>query len=271
MSEKLALITVVYENYFILDDFLKSLEKQKNRNFHLYISDLSKNKQKIVSRKIPMTVIATENKGYAHGVNVGITRALQEGENYFCILNNDIFFESDFVSSVIKSLNSHPTSIIGGKIYYAPGYEYHKGRYQKKDLGKVIWYAGGSIDWSHALTPHRGVDEVDTEQYNRFEETDFINGALMNFDAAVYRKVGPLDESYFLYFEDSDYCMRAQKKEVKLYYDPAIVIWHKVSQSTDGSGSDFQRTYQEKNRLKFGLRYAPLKTKLHLIKNYFFH
>lgn len=271
MTDTLAIITVAYENYQVFGDFFKSLNGQKNKNFHLFVSDASANKKKIEQQKFPMTVTEEENKGYAYGINQGIMKALELGFRRFCVINNDTFFKPDFVSSVIKSLNNHPGSIIGGKLYYAPGYEYHKDRYVKNDLGKVIWYAGGSVDWNHALTLHRGVDEVDRGQYNHFEETEFITGALLCFGESVYKTVGPWDESYFLYFEDSDFCIRSQKNGIKLYYDPSIILWHKVSQSTEGSGSKLHQKYQERNRLRFGLKYAPIRTKLHLLKNYFTH
>jgi hypothetical protein len=50
-------------------------------------------------------------------------------------------------------------------------------------------------------------------------------------------------------------------------YDPSIKLWHKNGQITDGPGSVLHKKYQEKNRVVFGLKYAPLRTKLHLLKN----
>ncbi|OGK09221.1 hypothetical protein A2767_06780 [Candidatus Roizmanbacteria bacterium RIFCSPHIGHO2_01_FULL_35_10] len=269
-NSKLALINVIYENYTVLGDFLKSLLNQTNKDFYLINIDLSIHRSAINLNKIAGETIYSENKGYAHGVNVGLKKAIKDGYEYFCILNNDIYFKKDFIQNALNSIRKHSTSIIGGKIYYAPGYEYHKDRYKKSDLGKVIWYAGGSVDWNHALTPHSGVDEIDRGQFNTFKKVEFANGALVLFDKSVINKVGFWDESYFLYFEDADFCVRAKKAGVKIYYDPAIVIWHKVSQSTGGSGSNIHQKYQRKNRLKFGLKYAPLRTKLHLIKNYVF-
>jgi GT2 family glycosyltransferase len=125
------------------------------------------------------------------------------------------------------------------------------------------------VDWDNALTPQRGVDAVDTGQYNIFQETEFITGCLIQFDRDVLNRAGNWDESYFLYFEDSDFCERAKKNGIKLYYDPNIVIWHKISQSTGGSGSKLHAKYQSKNRVKWGLKYAPWRTKAHLVLNYF--
>ncbi|OGK26724.1 hypothetical protein A2954_07090 [Candidatus Roizmanbacteria bacterium RIFCSPLOWO2_01_FULL_37_12] len=269
-NNTLVLINVVYENYTVLPDFLESLRNQSNKNFYLINIDLSVHRSIIDLKKIPGETIYSMNKGYAHGVNVGLKKAIDEGFHFFCIINNDTYFKQDFIKNSLISLINHPLSIIGGKIYYAPGYEYHKGRYKKSNLGKVIWYAGGFVDWKHAFTPHIGVDKVDNGQFNIFKEVNFINGALMLFNKSVIDKVGFWDEGYFLYFEDADFCIRAKKVGIKLFYDPSIVIWHKISQSTGGSGSSLHQKYQNKNRLKFGLKYAPLRTKLHLIKNYIF-
>lgn len=265
---KLAIITVVYNNYKVLEDFIKSLEKQSNKSFHLFVADLSDRKQELDLKDIHSTVIVSNNLGYAHGVNLGLKKAVENNFENFCILNNDIYFQKDFVENVLTSLNKNTNTLIGGKIYYAAGYEYHKNRYQKKDLGHVIWYAGGSIDWDHALTLHLGVDEIDNNKYNKTARVDFITGCLMIFDKKILDRIGLWDESYFLYYEDADWCMRAKKSGVNLIYNPSIIIWHKNSESTGKPGSPTHVKYQNKNRLKFGLKYAPIKTKLHLIKNY---
>lgn len=269
MEKKLAIIAVVYENYEPLDDFLSSFDDQTNKNYHLFISDLSSVKKPIKKTGLPLTVIEEDNLGFAHGVNLALKEAVDRGFELFCVINNDVVFEKDFVGKTISALNKHPQAIIGGKIYYLPGFEYHKSRYKKEDLGKVLWYAGGEIDWENMLVKQRGVDEIDQGKYDQHEETEFVTGCLILFDQNVLNKVGFWNENFFLYYEDLDFCLRAKKNGVKLYYDPSLILWHKVSQSTDGSGSLLHQKYQSKNRVKIGLKYAPLKTKLHLLKNYF--
>jgi GT2 family glycosyltransferase len=270
MSKKVAIITVVHENYIVLEDFFKSLISQSDKDFHLFISDLSSVKKPIKKNGIDFTVLEGNNRGYAHGVNLGLKEAVNKGYELFCVVNNDVIFKENFVASVRNSLDKNPGSIIGGKIYYAPGYEYHQKKYNKEDLGNVLWYAGGKIDWDHMMPTHRGVDEVDDNRYGKLEQTEFVTGCLTLFDKKVFDKLGFWDESYFLYYEDADFSIKALKKGVDLIYDPSIVIWHKVSQSTDGSGSLIHQKYQNRNRVKLGLKYAPLRTKLHLIKNFLF-
>jgi len=269
MKNNIAICTVIYNEYEVMNDFIKSLDDQQNKNFHLFIADLSTKRHAVDFEKKTTTYITGENLGYAHGINLCIKEALRSGYENFVVINNDTYFKEDFVGNIISELEKYPHSILGGKIYYAKGYEYHKDRYQKENLGKVIWYAGGNTNWDHVTTTHHGVDKVDNGEYDKTEETDFITGCLMCYGKEIYEKVGRWDESYFLYYEDSDYCERAKRKGIQLLYDPHLVLWHKNSASTGGSGSSTHVKYQTRNRLKFGLKYAPLKTKLHLVKNAF--
>lgn len=265
-SHSLAIITSVFNNYKILTDFFSSLTKQTNTNFEVYLIDASDKNSKIL--KFPKTkVILSCNLGYAHYINEGLKQAKLDGYKQFCIVNSDIIFSNNFVENAISAITKKSGNIIGGKIYYAHGFEFHK-KYSIREMGKVLWYAGGALDWKNAFTKHRGVDKVDIGQYNKTSETEFITGCLMLLDSEVVQKTGYFNELYFLYYEDADYCEIAKRHKVKLYYEPSLIIWHKNAQSTGGSGSSFQKKYQERSRLIFGLKYAPLRTKLHLFKNY---
>jgi len=263
---KLAIITVIFKNYTILDDYFATLAKQTDPAFHVYVLDLTPEPEEY-SYPSFVTHIHDKNGGYAYGINLGIKKALSEGYELFCPMNCDVTVKENFVEQVKKGVSENPHSILGGKIYYYPGFEYHKERYGEKERGTVFWYAGGIIDWKNAYTTHRGVDEVDKGQFDKQEETSFITGCFMTYDKSVIDTIGYWDEKYFLFYEDADYCARAMNANIPLIYEPSIVIWHKSGQSTSGAASDFQQKYLEKNRMKFGLKYAPLKTKFHLIKN----
>lgn len=266
MESSLAVITVVYNNYTILDDFFASFNKQTDKTFHIFVADLSSNRQDYAYPDY-VTAFTAENKGYAHGVNEGVTKAQQSEHTRFCIINSDVVVAKDFVAQTKKALQEHPKTIIGGKIYYAKGYEFHKGRYSDKEKGNIVWFAGGRIDWDNMYTFHRGVDQFDNGQYERAMNVDFITGCMMAYDSSVVDTVGRWDSSYFLYYEDTDYCVRAAKHGIPLLYVPSIVLWHKNAQSTEGSGSQLHQKYQERNRFKFGMKYAPWKTRFHLVKN----
>ena len=129
--DKLCVISVVYNNYSVLKDFIDSLKNQDNKDFKLFISDLSDSKMPIDEKEINLQVLSDKNKGFAYGVNLAIKKAIEEGYKYFCVINNDTHFKRDFIGNALSSIKKNSQSIIGGKIYYAGGYEYFKKRYSK--------------------------------------------------------------------------------------------------------------------------------------------
>jgi GT2 family glycosyltransferase len=206
-----------------------------------------------------------KNLGFSGGNNRGITYALKQDAEYVWLLNNDTVVDEN-VLCAISSFRNPSVGAVGSKIYFYKGCEYHKGRYKKSDLGNVLWYAGGIIDWNNALASHRGVDEVDHGQSDVEVETDFITGCSFFIRTSVIKQIGLLDESYFMYMEDLDYSLRIQQAGFKTVFNPTSIVWHKNASSSDGSGSSLHEYYQTRNRLKIGMKYAPLRTKLALLR-----
>lgn len=262
----LALVVTYYNNKSNLDRFLQSLEKNSSHNFTLFIADLSESLSLSKDYPFPTKIIPGENRGYSHGVNLCLKKALSEQFDQFCVLNYDAVAPVTFIEQILKGFMS--ADVFGGKIYYQKGYEFHEDRYAKKDLGHILWYAGGTLDWDNAYVKHRGVNEIDSGQYDTFEKTEFISGCLFCFAKVIVDKVGFWDERYFLYYEDADYSVRIKNKGFTLYYNPDIVLYHKNAGSTGGPGSLLHQRTQMKSQLYFGIKFAPLRTKLHLIKNY---
>lgn len=206
-----------------------------------------------------------ENKGFAGGYNRGIDYALIWGADYILIINNDCLIkDTNLLEGLIKTFKTNDKiGLISPKIYFAPGFEFHKNRYQDTERGKVIWYAGGYFDWDNIHAVHRGLDEADHGQYDKIEEVDFISGACMLIKREVIEKVGLFDEKYFLYFEDCDFQKRVSDAGFKRYYNGRVAIYHKVSRST-GIGSILTDYFHARNRLIFGMKYGGIRTKIAL-------
>lgn len=219
-------------------------------------------------RNASLKVIRNEkNLGFSGGSNVAIRHALKEGSDYVIILNNDTYVDKEFIEKLIKiAEKSEENGILVPKIYFAPGYEFHKGKYKKEELGRVFWYAGGEMDWNNVIGHHRGVDEVDRGQYETTKETELATGCCMLIKKEVFEKIGLFDDKYYLYYEDADLSMRAKKKGFKIVYVPSSIIWHKNAGSAGGSGSKLQDYYITRNRLFFGINYAPIRAKIALLK-----
>lgn len=259
-------------------DCLKSLENVRVDNFELsiivvdnassdgsveeikrYISGVKYGAIKLIENK--------ENLGFSGGQNVAIKYALESGADFVLVLNNDTYVDPGFLLELLEVADKDlGVGILVPKIYFAPGFEYHKDRYSQKERGKVLWYAGGKIDWANVVGYHKGVDEVDKGQLDDVEETELATGCCMLVRKEAINEVGMFDDRHYLYYEDADLCMRMKKKNFKVVYVPKSIIWHKNAGSAGGSGSKLQDYYITRNRLLFGMRYAPIKAKFALFR-----
>lgn len=206
------------------------------------------------------------NLGFSGGHNKAIEYGMQFNPDYFLVLNNDTLLDKHFLKELVDAAKGENVGMVSPKIYFAAGSEYHKNRYTKPDLGKVFWYAGGVMDWQNILASHRGVDEVDKGQYDELGETDVATGCCVLIARKVIEKVGYYDTRYFLYYEDNDLSQRAKKAGFVIIYQPKSVIWHINAASTGGSGSQLQDYYITRNRLLFAMRYAPLRSKIAILR-----
>jgi len=207
-----------------------------------------------------------ENLGYAEGNNTGVRAALGRGADYVLVMNNDIVPREDLVVKLVKvAEKGGEVGLVSPKIYFAKGYEFHKKRYKRADLGKVIWYAGGRIDWKNVAGVHIGVDEVDRGQFDKLKRVDFASGSCVLVRREVWEEVGLFDGRYFMYFEDVDLAVRAKKRGWEAVYAPVTCVWHKVS-SSSAIGSNLNDYFISRNRMIFGMRYAPWRAKTALIR-----
>ncbi len=253
---------------------LASLNNIKINNFKLTIvvvNNLSKEEFDLKINSlggIPLVVIKnSKNLGFSGGNNVAIKYALENGADYVLILNNDTYVDKNFLEELLKvGEQDNKVGILVPKIYFAPGFEYHKNRYSKDERGRVFWYAGGEMDWPNVIGIHRGVDEVDSGQYNKTEETEIATGCCVLVKKDVFENIGMFDDKYFLYYEDADLCLRAKMKGFKIMYVPKSIIWHKNAGSAGGTGSVLQDYYITRNRLLFGFRYAQYRSKFALFR-----
>lgn len=270
---KVAIITVNYNGKEDTLELLKSLKILKVNELELktIVIDNASSDGSVsaIHKAFPEVDIlqAGANLGFSGGYNKGIECAQIWGADYFLLINNDSLIKDvNLLWELIKTANSDSKiGLVSPKIYFAKGFEFHKEKYDSKDLGKVIWYAGGHFDWDNIGSVHRGLDEVDKGKYDQIEEQEIVSGACVLIKKDILQKVGLFDERYFLYFEDSDFIKRVKEAEFKIYYNGQVSIYHKVSQST-GIGSIITDYYHTRNRLIFGMKYGKFRTKSALVR-----
>jgi GT2 family glycosyltransferase len=164
-----------------------------------------------------------ENRRFAGGNNAGLARALEAGADAVMLLNNDTEADPGLLERLVLALEQDPKAGAAGPLIYfgAPT--------------RSIWYAGGRCSPALGLSQHRGLRDDDEGQYRAVERTGYITGCCLLAWREVWEKVGPLDERYYIYAEDADWCLRARALGYDLLFVPTARLWHKVSASSGAS------------------------------------
>jgi len=187
-----------------------------------------------------------QNLGFAGGNNAGIRYALERGADYVWLLNNDTVAAPDSLSELVAVADmDERTGIVGSKICYY-------------DDPSKIWFAGGIWDKHRSFTSHRGINEVDTGQYDDISAVGFISGCSLLASSIMIKEIGMMKEDYFLYWEDVDWSATAGERGWKVLIAPRSRVRHKVSSSTNDKSS-LQSYYFMRSGLLFFQRHAPWK------------
>lgn len=183
------------------------------------------------------------NLGYAGGNNVGIKRALESGAAYILILNNDTIVDPSLLSAFVGATKIAPgAGVYGAKIYF-------------HNQPETLWFAGGRWHAAKMGFEHIGYGQKDGAEYAAYRECDYVTGCALFAGADVFRKVGLLDEDFFLTYEETDWCYRARGQGYLCLITPGAKLWHKVSVSFGGSGSPLQKYFMTRNKLLWGHKY----------------
>lgn len=243
------LVSIIVLNYNRRDDTLdclRSLEHLHYPNVDVIVVDNGSTDGSIEAIKAlypspdHITLIETgANLGFTGGNNIGIEHALAKGADYIMLLNNDTIVAPDMLNIMIDVMQASPDiGVSGPMIYYY-------------DIPDVIWSAGGTIDWSKGLPNMVGLNEDDKAQYGLApREVDFVTGCALLVRRDVWEKVGLLDDKFFMYYEETQWCVRAGRHGFKIVHIPSAMMWHKISPE-ERMASPNTYYYMTRNRLLF--------------------
>lgn len=225
---KIGIILVNYNGYQLTEECLESLHRIKD-NIKVYVVDnassdnsYEKLQAYICEKQYDyVTLIKSEkNTGFAGGNNIAIKQALAEGMDYVILLNNDTVVDKQFVEYLIEPFNTYEDCYASvSKIYY------------ESDRNK-IWYAGGSFSYNTGKVVHWRYGEEETGAKEDIQKVTFATGCSLCISKECIQNIGLLSEEYFLYDEDTDYCLRILESCHNIYYTPNSIIYHKVNAST---------------------------------------
>ncbi len=247
-------ITTVVLNTNRRDDTLNCLASLAQSTYaphHILVLDNSSTDGSVeaIQARYPQVQIERlrENLGYAGNNNVGIRLALQQGADWVFVLNEDTLVEPDCLDRLMEAAAADPAIGVVGPMVYT------------FDPGQVISSAGGRVLWPIADAVNVGMGEVDQGQYPA-RPVDFINGCGLLISRAAIERAGVLDETFFIYFEETDWCARVRQAGFRVHFEPAARMRHKAPIHWSGFGPS-TLYYVTRNRLRFFVRHTPVQHK----------
>lgn len=241
---RIGVVTVTYNSASVLDEFLQSVWSQTHSDFLLFLidsasTDSTQTRLREISDPRARTVLLEKNVGFAAGCNMGIKLALDADCEAILLLNNDTVFPPDLFQALLNGLDTRNCDMTTPKMLYF-------------DPPQKIWAAGGHLDkWLGYRNAQDGQNQPDDGRFEVARRVTFTPFCCIMMRSNVIRTLGGLDERYFVYTEDNDYCFRALKANLSIWYLPEARLWHKVSSLTGGAETPFLVHYCTRNRIYF--------------------
>lgn len=223
------IVTIILVNWNGREDTLaclRSLRKVIHDRIEIILVDNASTDGSVaaVQAEFPEVEIIrnTRNERFARANNQAMRIALQRGAKYLLLLNNDTEVDAEFVQHLVsRAERDGAIGMVGPKIYHY-------------DQPNLIWFAGGGVSMWRGKIWHYGLRQEDRGQYDVPRDVDYITGCCLLVTRRCLEKIGMLDESYYMYVEDVDWCYRAKQAGYRLVYEPRARIWHKISSSSGG-------------------------------------
>ncbi|MCK4401044.1 glycosyltransferase [bacterium] len=239
-------VFIIILNHHGKEDTIECLESIKAQTYDNYkvciVDNASTDGSQEHFKKHYPWLILIENKanlGFAEANNIAIRQAMKMKFDSVLLLNNDTKIAPDMLNELIKPIKINSTiGIIGPKMYY----------YNKQN---TLWFAKGKMNWKTGVTSHIGGMKQDYGQYDEICDSDFISGCALLIHRNVISEIGLMDERYFYYQEDIDYCTKAIKAGFKCIVAPRAKLRHKIARTSGGSENPFGAFFKPRNRIIF--------------------
>lgn len=250
-----------------LDKCLNSiLNSESSITFEVIVVDNASQDGSVemVRNKYPWVhlIINTVNRGFAAANNQALIASCGR---YMLLLNPDTIVHPGALDSLVQFMDAHPDAGgIGPKLLNADGSLQYScrafptliaGMFRNTPLDRL--FPSNRFSREYLLADH---------DHNEPMEVDWVSGAAMMVRREVLQTVGMLDEDYFMYCEDMDWCWRMRQVGWKVYYVPTAVITHTIGRSSDQvlvpvlyhRHRSMLRFYLKNYRRRYPLIFAPL-------------
>ncbi|MGZ8891306.1 MAG: glycosyltransferase, partial [Nitrososphaeraceae archaeon] len=249
-DKKVTIIIVNYNSSFpCLAECIESLKNQTYENIEILIFDNYSQNNTISLIKNDYSDIRIINSGKNLGLGEALNQAIKEvNSEYVLISNFDVTYDKIAIEELVNDISNLGNRFIG----LAPKIKFY---YQKEYIESVGVY----IDTSFYLG-YNGIGQIDLDQYNKPEDIFGISFTSAFLKRECFSKVivGKIDPTFFLYYEDIDFCYRANLLGYKFKSCPTAVCYHKYAYSFRDEATSFQVKYyyQKLNVMKTAFKNA---------------
>lgn len=254
-SKNVILVSIILVNYNgadVLPSCLNSLDKfipKDSCEIILVDNDSQDNSVDFVSKNFPDVKIIrmSKNCGFGAGNNAGAKIA--QGEFLF-LLNTDITLTENILPHLIELMEKcQDVGIIGTKLLF-PDQSF------QLSISSAIGIQGEVKSKKlHNLANNKYNSICLEKDYQIIREVDIVVGASMFIRAKLFEDLCGFDERFFMYFEDSDLCQRAQNQGYKILYTPEVSVihirGHSMKKNPHAMALEYRRSqmyYYEKHR-----------------------
>jgi len=247
----LHIVVVLYNSADTFTTMWRSLTAQTCRDWRLVAIDNNSadgSAAMLAALSDPrLEVVAnTENVGFARAVNQGLRLAVAQGAERCMLLNPDTVLPPAFLTELLGAWTEHRCLVVAPRVMCA------------EDTSQS-WYAGGHLDYGWVFANRH--DDFSPDDPPGPRDVDFASGCCLGLSTEALRRVGLLDESFFVYWEDTDFCVRLKAAGIPITYLRDPMLLHEGGASSGGTFSPagvrlFYSSYALMLRKHFGLREA---------------
>jgi len=186
---------------------------------------------------------STTNLGFTGWVNLCLKEAMKVWYNWYCLYNNDAEVTPNFVQNTISIISKidDKIGIFGPKILF-------------EDQKNIIQSVGGKISLWSGICPGIGTGKKNFHETG-FIKTDYVSGCCFFINHSVIKNIGLLDDRFFAYYEEVDYCIRAQNVGFRVGVLSQLEIYHDQSSSSK-KYAGFSTFLMFRNRILFLKKHA---------------
>ena len=208
-----SIITLTFNKVEFTYQYLESIMAHTDIPYELIIVDNGSQDEttSLLDRLENVTTIKNEgNLGFIKGCNQGAHKARGK---YLLFLNNDIIVTPEWLSKLVRTIESYPKcGAVGCKLIWPNG--------KLQEAGSIIWRDGSALGYGREGDPMH-------PEYSYLREVDYCSGACLLVRKDIFQRLGEFDERYIpAYYEDSDLCIGIWGLGYKVVFQPGVVVFH---------------------------------------------